>query len=80
MIGCNGSPDWPEHKIPGQQKEKIAEGQQKPWPLTFLNVDQVQMQLALHDGDHLTGPQALIAPYYHRVTIFNITFDLYVFA
>jgi len=42
VIGRNGATDWPQHKITRQQKEEIAECQQKTWPLTLADIDQVQ--------------------------------------
>jgi len=47
--------DRPEHEITGQQKEKITEGQQESWPLTPLDVEQIQYKLPLHDRNGLAG-------------------------
>jgi len=45
VIGRNSATDWPQHEITRQQKKEIAERQQKAWPLTLADIDQVQNSL-----------------------------------
>jgi len=51
MIGRHGATNGPQHEITGQQEKEIAKSQQKTWPLTVADIDQVYEGSALHDGN-----------------------------
>ena len=95
VIGRNGAANWPQHEITRQQKKEITESQQKTWPLTLADIDQVQgkpgprnqsgnrsqsEEKSLHDRDDLTGPQPFIAADDDRVTVTQIANDFYLLA
>lgn len=51
MIGGHRATNGPQHEITGQQEKEITESQQKTWPLSVADIDQIKEGSVLHDGD-----------------------------
>ena len=54
MIGRHRSTNGPQHEITGEQEKKVTESQQETLPLALTNIDQIQKDSILQDGDRLT--------------------------